>query len=223
MIPLAPPLRLPAMLRFENISKRFGKNVVLQDFHGRFGPGCVALCEENGVGKSTLLGVLAGTVDADTGDVWIGEHSLRADPIKAKGALFYVPDDCLAYPMQTGKALLAMVAGEEKTTIGDETWALAERFGLVPHLEKRFEQMSLGTRKKIFLTAATIGAPSVIIADEPSAGLDGASRKVLVELFSAISKERLVFFSSHDLALVERCAATQITFADLRTQGVAQP
>lgn len=209
------------MLRFENLSKRFGNNVVLQNLHGRFGPGCVALCEENGVGKSTLLSVLAGAVEADSGDVWIGEHSLRADPITAKGALFYVPDDCLAYPSQTGNGLLEWVASNEKTTVGVETRALAERFGLAPHLEKRFEQMSLGTRKKLFLTAATIGKSSVIIADEPSAGLDGASRKVLVDLFSALSKDRLVFFSSHDLDLVERCSATQIGFADLSASGTA--
>jgi heme-transporting ATPase len=210
------------MLRFENISKRFGTNVVLQHLRGRFGPGCVALCEENGGGKSTLLSILAGTVDADSGEVWIGDHSLRADPVKAKRALFYVPDDCLASPLQTGSALLALVADQEKTTIGDETWALAERFGLAPHLEKRFEQMSLGTRKKLFLTAATIGDPLVIIADEPSAGLDGASRKVLIELFTALSKARLVFFSSHDADLVERCAATQIGFADLGAMDAPQ-
>lgn len=203
------------MLRFENLGKRYGDRVIFQGLHHTSGPGCIALCDENGSGKSTLLGVLAGAIDADEGDVWLGGHSLRSAPVEAKSALAYVPDDCMAYPFMTGRALLELVASTKKTTVGAATLELVERFGLNPHLEKRFEQMSLGTRKKIFLAATMIGDPSVVIADEPGNGLDAAGRAVLIELFKNLAKDRVVFFSSHDMAVVRACEARVVGFADL--------
>lgn len=203
------------MLRFENLSKRFGGRVLFQGLHYASGAGCVALCDENGSGKSTLLGILAGTIDADDGEIWLGGHSLRAAPLEAKSALAYVPDDCMAYPFQTGRAFLELVASAKKTTLDTRTLDLADRFGLTPHLEKRFEQMSLGTRKKFFLTATTLGDPAVIIADEPGNGLDAATRAVLIDLFKTLAKDRAVFFSSHDPALVRACEAKITSFAEL--------
>ena len=207
------------MLRFENLSKRYGEHVIFQGLQYVSGPGCIALCDENGSGKSTLLGVLAGAIDADEGDVWLGGHSLRSAPLEAKSALAYVPDDCLAYPFMTGRAFLDGVASAKKTAVSASTLDLAERFGLAPHLEKRFEQMSLGTRKKIFLTATTLGDPSVVIADEPGNGLDAAGRAVLVELFKTLAKDRVVFFSSHVLAVVRACEARVVRFCDLARVG----
>lgn len=207
------------MLRIENIRKRYGERVIFQGLHYRFGAGCVALRDENGSGKSTLLGILAGTMDADEGDVWINGHSLRDAPLKAKSSLAYVPDDCMAYPFQTGREFLELVAAAKKTVVDSRTVELAHRFGLAPHLEKRFDQMSLGTRKKIFLSATTLGEPSVIIADEPGNGLDAAARGVLMDLFGTLAKDRVVFFSSHDLTLMKGCGARAINFADLGAEG----
>ncbi|WP_423396505.1 ABC transporter ATP-binding protein [Burkholderia sp. LMG 21824] len=207
------------MLRIDNLHKRYGERIIFQGLRHSFGAGCVALCDENGSGKSTLLGILAGTIDADDGDVWINGHSLREAPLKAKSSLAYVPDDCIAYPFQTGREFLELVASTKKTVVDRRTLDLAHRFGLAPHLDKRFEQMSLGTRKKIFLSAVTLGDASVVIADEPGNGLDDAARGVLLDLFRTLAKDRVVFFSSHDPWLTEGCGARTIHFADLRTVG----
>lgn len=203
------------MLRFENLGKRFGKHVLFQGLNYAAGAGCVALCDENGSGKTTLLGMLAGVIDVEEGEVWLAGHSLRADPLKAKASLAYVPEDCMDYPLETGRAFLELVASSRNTTVDSRALDLAERFGLVPHLDKRFEQMSLGTRKKLFLTATLIGAPEVVIADEPGNGIDTPARAVLVDLFKTLAADRTVFFSSHDLALARACEAKMISFADM--------
>ncbi|EKS9793908.1 MULTISPECIES: ABC transporter ATP-binding protein [Burkholderia] len=207
------------MLRFDNIGKRYDKRVIFNGLHYASGAGCVALCDETGSGKSTLLAMLAGTLDADEGEVWIGGHSLRTAPHDAKSALAYVPDDCLAYPLQTGRAFLDLVAAGRKTVVDARTLDLADRFGLGPHLEKRFEQMSFGTRKKLFLTATTLGAPAVVIADDPDSGLDAASRAVLIDLFKTLAADRAVFFSTYDPALARACDARVVTFAELGFAG----
>ncbi|WP_322069287.1 ATP-binding cassette domain-containing protein [Paraburkholderia bannensis] len=203
------------MLRFENLGKRYGKHVLFHGLNYTAGNGCVALCDENGSGKTTLLAILAAALDADEGEVWLAGHSLRTAPLKAKAALAYVPEDCMDYPQETGRAFLELVASARNTTVDSHALDLANRFGLVPHLDKRFEQMSLGTRKKLFLTATLIGAPAVVIADEPGNGLDAPARAVLIDLFKTLAADRTVFFSSHDLALARACEATMISFADM--------
>ncbi|MFM0643715.1 ATP-binding cassette domain-containing protein [Paraburkholderia bryophila] len=203
------------MLRFDNLSKRYGERVIFQGLHYESQAGCVALNDESGSGKSTLLGVLAGTIEADSGDVWMGGHALRSARLAAQNVLTYVPEDCMTYPDQTGRAYLNDVATARKTTVGATALDLADRFGLTPHLDKRFEQMSFGTRKKIFLTASVLGETSVLIADEPVGGLDASGRAVLVELFTLLGETRTVFFSSYDTVFTEACQAASIHFSDL--------
>jgi ABC-2 type transport system ATP-binding protein len=203
------------MLRFENLSKRYGDHVLFERLRYRTVAGCFALSDEMGSGKSTLLAILAGAIEADEGEVWLGGHSVRGAPRKAKAALTFVPEDCIAYPLQSGRAFLEDVASVRNTSLDARTLDLANRFGLAPHLDKRFEQMSFGTRKKVFLTAAALGESSVLIADEPQGGLDAAARAVLIELFTTLAQDRTVLFTSYDAALAQACSATIVSFADL--------
>lgn len=204
------------MLRIDNLSKRYGDHQLFQGLTYSFPPGCVALCEEESTGKSTLLGIIAGVIAPDDGDVWIDGHSLIQAPLQAQARLAYVPDDCLASSSQTGRGLLEQSASEKDTTLNHAVLDLAYRLGLEPHLDKRFEQMSTGTRRKVFLTAAAMGNPAVIIADGPSNGLDKQARSVLAEQFRTWGQERVVFFASHDPEFVQACGAVAVKVAALR-------
>ncbi|QKQ50275.1 MULTISPECIES: ABC transporter ATP-binding protein [Achromobacter] len=204
------------MLRLDNLSKRYGDYLVFQGLTHRFTSGCVALCEEDSTGKSTLLNLIAGAIAPDSGDVWIDGHSLTQAPQQAKARLAYVPDNCLVFPTQTGRGLLEQVAAEKNVALDEATLELAYDLGLEPHLDKRFEQMSTGTRRKVFVTAAALGDPAVVIADGPSNGFDARGRAVLAELFKAWGKDRVVLFASHDGELVEGCGAVGMDVAALR-------
>ncbi len=203
------------MLRFENLCKRYDDRIIFEGLRYSAGNGCVALNDETGSGKSTLLGIVAGEIEPDQGEVWIDGHSLRSAALDAKALLAYVPDDCMPYSLQTGREYLEWVASNRKTAVDSRTFSLADRFGLTPHLEKRFEQMSFGTRKKMFLTAAALGDVKVVIADEPGAGLDAPARAVLIDLFRTLGADRTVFFSSYDVDFTQACSAKMISFAEL--------
>ncbi|MGE8687536.1 MAG: ABC transporter ATP-binding protein [Achromobacter sp.] len=204
------------MLRIQQLSKRYGDFPVFQGLTHCFTPGCVALCEEDSTGKSTLLNLIAGAIAPDSGDVWIDGHSLTHAPQQARARLAYVPDNCLVFPTQTGRGLLEQVAAEKNAALDEATLELAFDLGLEPHLDKRFEQMSTGTRRKVFVTAAALGNPAVVIADGPSNGFDAQGRAVLAELFKAWGKDRVVLFASHDAELVEACGAMTVDVAALR-------
>jgi len=204
------------MLRFDNLSKRFGDHIVFDNLSGTFGPGAVALCEEENTGKSTLLAVLAGVLAPDAGDVWIDGHAWSSAPGQARLRLAYVPDNCMAQPQWTGRALLEQVAQDRRTAVGPLTMQLADQLGLTPHLDKRFDQMSTGTRRKVYLTAAALGEPAVVIADGPTNGLDASARVALADVFKTWARDRVVIFASHDPAFVRACGARSVCIEGLR-------
>lgn len=204
------------MLRIDHLTKRFGDHVVFQDLTHTFSPGCLALCDEESTGKSTLLAILAGAVAADAGEVWIDGHSLTQARTQALARVAYVPDDCLFAPTLTGRALLEQVAACRQVTLDAQALMLARELDVAAHLDKRFEQMSTGTRRKIHFVAAQLGSPAVMLADGPSAGLDARSQAVLVERLQTWAGDRVVLFASHDPRFVEACAARPVRIDDLR-------
>jgi ABC-type multidrug transport system ATPase subunit len=203
------------VLRFENVDKSYGSRPVLQGRTGRFAPGAHALRGPNGIGKSTLLRVLAGVDEADGGDIVIDGLSLRTQPAAAKARLAYAPDECPVYPFVTGRELLAFVAWAKRCAIPDKVVDIVERFGLARHLDTRCGAMSLGTQKKLMLAAAWIGDPAVLLLDEPSNGLDADARAVLVELLAAQRDRSVVFMSTHDRAFAEAVGAVVVEFETL--------
>ncbi len=203
------------MLRFKNLGKRYGDHVVFDCLTYAAPAGCFALTDEPGSGKSTLLSVLGGAQDASVGEIWIDDYSLQAAPQYAKARLSYIPEDCMPDPLITGREYLASIASYRQADADTQTLDLAHRFGLDPHIEKRFEQMSFGTRKKFFLSATLLGEQAVLIADEPSAGLDAPARAVLADLFTLLGRTRTVFFTSYDTALTSACDATELSFSNL--------
>jgi len=205
------------MLRIDNLGKRYGDHLVFQGLTHGFQPGCVALCEEDSTGKSSLLGVIAGVITPDAGEVWIDGYAMSQMPGQAKARLAYVPDDCSGLLTQTGLGLLEQLAAEKNVVLDDEVFGLAGRLGLEPHLGKRFEQMSTGTRRKVFLAAAALGRPAVVVADGPGNGLDAGARAALAEQFKRWAQDRVVLFASHDHELVQACGARVLKISDLRS------
>jgi ABC-2 type transport system ATP-binding protein len=184
-----------------------------------FATGVHALRGENGIGKSTLLRVLAGAVEADSGRVWIDGIDLMRAPEEARRRLSYVPDESPIYPFMTGQELLHFVATVKRTDIDATVDGLTGAFGLAPYLSARFDAMSLGTQKKMLLCAAWIGSPKVLLLDEPSNGLDLASRDHLIGLLRSWGRDNTILFATHDEEFVSACAASVIEMRSLLDTG----
>ena len=82
-----------------------------------------------------------------------------------------------------------------------------------PSLDKHFEQMSTEMRRKVYLTAAALGNPALVVADGPSSGLYSASCAVLADVFKTWGHDRVVLFASHDAKLVQECGATPLNIS----------
>lgn len=206
------------MLRVEQVCKSYGSRQILRSISLACAPGAYMLRGPNGVGKSTLLRVLAGVTPPDSGAVWIDNHALHEQPVEAKLRLAYAPDECPIYPFITGSELLAFVAHAKRCQLTPQVHAVVERFGLDRHLATRCGDMSLGTQKKLMLAAAWIGDPSVLLLDEPSNGLDVDAHAVLVDLLREKSASAVVFVSSHDQAFAQAVGAHVVAFESLQEQ-----
>jgi ABC-type multidrug transport system ATPase subunit len=210
------------VLRFDKVNMAFGSKQVLQNLSRHFSCGVFALQGPNGIGKTTLLCVLAGIVQPDTGEIWVAGHSLQGEELAAKALLSYVPDECPIYPFMTGRELLKFVARAKQCEVEPAVWELVSNFGLLAHLDTPFGKMSLGTQKKTMLAAAWIGAPVVVLMDEPNNGLDHRARLLLIDLIKAKSEHSVMLLSTHDADFVSAVGATKVPFDQLAEREAGQ-
>ncbi len=207
------------MLAFDHLTKAYGGTPLFAGLRHAFPTGVFALQGANGIGKSTLLAILAGAQEADAGAVWVAGKSLHAEPMAARARLAYVPDASPVYPFMQGGELLAFVAAVKRTEVRPEVWALAEALGLAGLMARPFGKLSLGTQKKFLLCAAWIGAPSVLLLDEPSNALDQAARQLLAARLREVGSRATVLFSSHDAAFVAATGAEVVSFEGLLAEA----
>lgn len=203
------------VLACEGLGASYEGHEIFRSLNCAFATGVHALRGTNGIGKSTLLRLLAGAQPADAGRVWIDGIDLMQAPEQAKKRLSYVPDESPIYPFMTGDELLHFVATAKCSRIGAAVDDLIAAFDIGRHLRTRFDAMSLGTRKKMMLCAAWIGAPRVLLLDEPSNGLDFASRHHLVRRLQEVGRQSAILFTAHDEEFVSACGAEVIEMSSL--------
>ncbi|WP_165837925.1 ATP-binding cassette domain-containing protein [Novacetimonas cocois] len=208
-------------VRCTAIGVSYGGRVVFDGLDLTLGCGLYALLGANGVGKSTLLRLLAGAQSPDAGEIWIAGESLMRFPVRARRHLSYVPDEAAVYPFMTGRDLLDFCAWAKNSGIDGDVEEMIGNFGLQPHLATRFDAMSLGTRKKMMICAALIGAPDVLLMDEPSNGLDAPSLECLVMLLRRQSRNAVALIASHDHDFLQRFDAEPLLMNDLVQSGPA--
>lgn len=207
------------LLACERLGASYQGREIFRSVNFAFAMGVHALRGTNGIGKSTLLRLLAGAQRADAGRVWIDGIDLMQAPEDAKRRLSYVPDESPIYPFMTGEELLHFVAAVKRTGIDTIVEGLVGAFDLARHLGTRFDAMSLGTQRKFLLCAAWIGAPKVLLLDEPSNGLDLDSRDHLIRLLQHWGGESAILFATHDEEFVSACATAVIEMRSLLGSG----
>ena len=173
----------------------------------------VAIVGASGSGKTTLLGLLAGLDRPSEGEVWVGGHALSGLDEDARAAL---RQRLLGFVFQSFQLLPALTALEnvmlplELAGAGDAAgrargWL--DRVGLAKRTTHYPKQLSGGEQQRVAIARAFAGDPKLLMADEPTGNLDGATGAEIADLMFSLNRERgtTLVLVTHDDALASRC------------------
>ncbi|MGE5106763.1 MAG: ABC transporter ATP-binding protein [Sphingobacteriales bacterium] len=192
------------MIRIEHISKRFKKLQALDNINASFSKGqVVSLIGPNGSGKTTLIKSILGMVKPDDGKIYVNEQLINGDP-SYRSNIGYMPQ-IGRYPdnMKVGHLFKMMkdIRNAKDAVTDDE---LLNKYELEKIFEKPMRTLSGGTRQKVSAALAFLFNPSVLILDEPTAGLDPLSSEILKEkIITEKKKNKLILITSHILSDLE--------------------
>ncbi len=213
-------------LALNNIAVAFGGNVVLEDLTMSFGPGFNGLVGPNGAGKTTAFNVICGYVTAQTGTIAMNgkvveQPSPAAMSRAGVGRTFQSPRLVLEMTVlenvmlgrhnRVGSSHVAEVlnlssARRTEDNAREEARALLTRFGLAHRAEQTAHSVPLGSQKLVEIARALASEPSVLLLDEPAAGLGVADVDRMVEGLQKVQRERdlCIVMIEHDMHLVQR-------------------
>ena len=196
------------MIEVEHLTKRYGAHTAVDDISFTVEDGCIyGLLGPNGAGKSTTMNILTGFLSATAGTVKVAGHDIAEEPLEAKKAIGYLPEQPPLYPEMTVQEYLLFVAELKGVKHKKYRAVMVEtamgRTGLQPVQNRLIRNLSKGYRQRVGIAAAFLGEPKVIILDEPTVGLDPAQVIEIRGLIRDLGRTHTVILSSHILSEVQ--------------------
>jgi len=195
------------------LTKRFGTVLALDDLSFSVRPGVVTgFLGPNGAGKTTTLRCLLGLVSPTAGTVTIDGRAYRDihDPLRTVGAAL---EAASFHPGRSARAhleVMALAGGLPTARVGE----VLTLVGMTEFADRRVGGYSLGMRQRLALAQALLGAPPVLVLDEPANGLDPAGIAWLRHFLRALAGEgRTVVISSHVLSEVQQTVDDVVVIA----------
>lgn len=197
-------------LEISGVSKQYSASVWgLRDFSLAVTPGILGLLGPNGAGKSTLMRIIATVTKATRGQVkWNGQDSFRS-PDSLRTVLGYLPQDFGVYPHLNAVEFLQYLAAVKGLDAKSARRRIDELLVLVNLGDARKRPLggySGGMKQRIGIAQALLNDPQILIADEPTAGLDPEERVRFRNLLSELAGDRIVILSTHIVSDVEAVA-----------------
>ncbi|WP_423821592.1 ABC transporter ATP-binding protein [Salinisphaera sp. SPP-AMP-43] len=199
------------LLAAHGLARDYGGRRVVTDIHLRLAAGDVlGVLGPNGAGKTTILRMLAGTLAPSAGRVAIAGIDLVDHPRAAKRHLGYLPERPPVYPELTVDEYLRFAARLQAIPRARRHRAIADAkhdCGLTDVGRRLIGALSKGYAQRVGLAQAILHRPSVLILDEPTAGLDPTQLIGVRELISRLATTHSVIISSHILSEIQAVAS----------------
>jgi ABC-2 type transport system ATP-binding protein len=189
-------------LKITNLSKTYRNGVKALDNVSLTIPrGMYGLLGPNGAGKSTLMRTLATLQEPDSGSAFLGEIDVLRQKDEVRRRLGYLPQEFGVYPRISAQDMLSHLALLKGMTNARErkeiVAAMLQRCNLYEVRKKALTGFSGGMRQRFGIAQALIGNPQLLIADEPTAGLDPGERNRFYNLLAEVGEQVVVILSTH--------------------------
>lgn len=200
------------LVSVQHLSHRYSSQWVIKDISFDLPErGIYGLLGANGAGKSTTMNIMSGVLKQRSGDVFINNISLSADPIAAKQLMGFLPQQPPLYPDMTVEEYLfncARLRNISKANLKSSVHAVMEKVSVGHFRHRLLRNLSGGYQQRVGIAQAIIHNPAFIILDEPTNGLDPNQILEIRKLIREIASERVVLLSTHILSEIQAICDT---------------
>lgn len=196
-------------LVIDHVSKKYKDKWAVKNFSAELTEGIYALLGPNGSGKTTLMRMMAGILRPTSGDILLNHKSIHVLDEEYRDLLGYLPQEFGVYKNFTAERFLSYFASLKGLDRKASELKVNEMLALVNLAGERKQKVgtfSGGMKRRLGIAQALLNDPKILIVDEPTAGLDPQERIRFRNLLSDISKDRIVFFSTHVVSDIEYIA-----------------
>ena len=187
----------------------FGRVLALDGLDLSLSPGVTGLVGANGAGKSTLIKILLGLQQPTRGEATVLGHDVATEAARIRGRVGYMPEhDCLPPDVSASEFVLhlARMSGLPASAARERTADVLRHVGLDEERYRLLGGYSTGMKQRAKLAQALVHDPELVLLDEPTNGLDPASRADMLTLVRRIGTEFgiSVLVTSHLLGELEK-------------------
>lgn len=198
-------------LRLRHLKKQYGGKCAVNNVSASLKPGVYGLLGANGAGKTTLMRMICGVLKPTSGSISLDGKTVEQLGEQYYAQLGYMPQDFGFYPDFTAREFMlymAAVKGLDKRQAKARTENLLQMVNLSDVADRKIKSYSGGMKQRLGIAQAELNSPSVLILDEPTAGLDPKERVRFRSLISDFAREKIVILSTHIVSDVSYIADT---------------
>ncbi len=194
-------------IKLENISHSYSNNkTALQNINLELHKGITGFIGVNGAGKSSLLNILATTITPTKGSYFLDDIDIMAHPLEARKILGYLPQNIGFLPelsIYQYINYIGLLKGCTASYLKEEIDSVLNTLNLYDRKNTKIKELSGGMKQRVGIAQAIINKPKILILDEPVIGLDPNERNNFNTIISDISRDAIIFISSHIIEDIE--------------------
>jgi len=193
-------------LKLDRLTKQFGARIAVDRVSATLTPGVTGLLGANGAGKTTLMRMVCDVLRPTGGQILLDGRDAAEMGDEYRALLGYLPQDFGYYPDFTALDFMCYMATLKGFTSRDgraRSMELLEEVGLADDARRKVKTFSGGMRQRLGIAQAMINDPSILVLDEPTAGLDPKERVRFRNLIAGFAQDKVVILSTHIVSDVE--------------------